>query len=142
MRRLAVLLLVVVFAAGCGGGTKRISADHATLTDVHVTNSAVTFTFDVAPDQLKSRYAARSTLAECGSGRPVRPAGHAFFVIHFMPAQSQGVPIRIVMPSGAVLEADKVCDFEADVAWAIGLDTKLPANVSSDGSTVTVSFGR
>ena len=111
------------------------------MTDIDVHNREVVFTFDVAPDTMQGSFAARSALAECGSGRPIRPPGSAFFVVHFRPAQSQGVPRRVVMPSGPVLQADKVCDFEADVAWAVALDTKLPAHVSSHGATVTVTFG-
>ena len=140
MRR-AVVPLVVLLLAGCGGSANRISEDHATLTDVDVHNRSVVFTFDVAPDKITSRYASRATLAECGSGAPVRPAGSAFYVVHFSPAQSQEVPKRLVMPSGPLREVDKVCDFEADVGWVIGLDRRAPADVSSHGSAVTVTFG-
>jgi hypothetical protein len=141
--RRAAVLLVVALLAGCGGSssTKRISPDHATLVDVDIHNSSAAFAFDVAPDRIRSNWADRSMLAECGSGRRIRPPGSAFYVIHFWPAQSQGIPKRIVMPSGPILRADKVCDFEADVAWVLSLDTKLPADVSRDGSTVTVTFG-
>jgi hypothetical protein len=139
VRRLGVLLLVAILA-GCGA-TKRISSDHATLTDVRVHSSSVDFTFDSAPQTVKHAYAARDTLAECGSGAPVRPNGSAFLVVHFRPAQSQDVPKRIVMPSGVVLDVWKVCDFEADVAWAIGVSQRLPAHVSTRGRTVTVTFG-
>jgi hypothetical protein len=137
----AVVLLVVLLVAGCGGGGKRISADHATLTAVTVHESSVDFAFDVRPDQVKPAYAARASLAECGSGAPVRPSGSAFLVVHFQPAQSQGVPKRIVMPSGQVLDVWKVCDFEADVAWAIGVSQKKSWDVSNQGSTVTITFG-
>jgi hypothetical protein len=139
--RRGTVLVAVLLLAGCGGGNKPISADHATLTGVDVRSASVAFAFDVAPDKVTGRYASRSTLAECGSGAPVRPAGTAFYVVHFTPAQSQGVPKRIVMPSGPVLEAAKVCDFEADVGWVIGVDSRRPADVSNDGSTVTVTFG-
>jgi hypothetical protein len=135
----AVVLLAVLALAACGG-TKRISPDHATLTDIDVRNSEVVFTFDVAPDTVKGSFTARSALAECGSGRPIRPPGRGFFVVHFRPAQSQGVPRRVVMPSGPVLEADKVCDFEADVGWAIGMAGRRQWNVSHHGSTVTITF--
>jgi hypothetical protein len=137
----AAVLLVVLVVAGCGGGTKRIAADHATLTGVTVQESSVDFAFDVQPDQVKAAYADRASLAECGSGRPVRPDGSAFLVVHFQPAQSQGVPRRIVMPSGQVLDVWKVCDFEADVGWAIGVAQKVPTNVSKRDGTVTITFG-
>jgi hypothetical protein len=141
MRRATVLLVLGLAVAGCGGGSKRIAADHATLTDLTVLPSAVAFHFDVQPDRVTSAYAARASLAECGSGASVRPQGAAFAVVHFSPAQTQGVPKRIVMPSGTVLDVWKVCDFEADVGWAIGAAHRAPIHVSRDGSTVTVTFG-
>jgi hypothetical protein len=133
----AGVLLGVLLLAGCGGS----KADHATLVDVDAHRSSVTFRFDVAPDRVTSRYADGSMLAECGSGLPIRPAGRAFVVVHFLPAQSADLPERLVMPSGPLLEAAKVCDFEADVGWALGLERKLPFDVSRDGATVTVTFG-
>jgi hypothetical protein len=90
---------------------------------------------------VRSAYAARGTLAECGSGAPVRPNGTAFLVVHFQPAQSQGVPKRIVMPSGVVVDVWKVCDFEADVAWAIGLTNHVPVEIARRDSHVILTFG-
>ena len=139
MRRLCALLAVAILA-GCGG-TKPISPDHATLTDVRVHTSSVDFAFDSAPKTVKHAYAARDTLAECGSGLPVRPNGAAFLVVHFQPAQTQDVPKRIVMPSGVVLDVWKVCDFEADVGWAIGLAHRAPVTVSRHDHQVTLTFG-
>jgi hypothetical protein len=139
MRRLA-LLLVVLTAAGCGGSNAP-KPEHATLTRVDVQRDAVTFSFDSEPGEIAARYEPRRSLAECRSGFPVRPAGSAFLVVHFRPAQTRGVPKRIVMPSGPVREASKVCDFEADVAWALGVDGRLPYDVSRDGRQVTVTFG-
>jgi len=137
MRRTAVLLAALVLA-GCGAAKK---PDHATLTDVSVEGRSVQFTFDVRPQTIRHAYARRSSLAECGSGAPVRPTGSAFLVVHFQPAQSRlGVPKRIVMPSGVVLDVAKVCDFEADVGWAIGVSRRLPAHVSTGDRTVTVTF--
>jgi hypothetical protein len=40
-----------------------------------------------------------------------------------------------------VLETVKTSDFEADLAWAIGLERRLPLRVEQNGATVTVSFG-
>jgi hypothetical protein len=137
MKRLAVLLVLVV--AGCGSSGAK--PDHATLTDVNVEGRSVEFTFDSGPQTIRHAYAARSSLAECGSGAPVRPNGDAVLVVHFQPAQSEGVPKRIVMPSGIVLDVWKVCDFEADVAWAIGVSQRLPVHVSTGDRTVTVTFG-
>ena len=139
MKRAAVLVAVVALA-GCGG-TKPISPDHATLTDVRVGPASVTFTFDSAPQTIRHAYAARDTLAECGSGAPVRPNGAAFLVVHFQPAQTKDVPKRIVMASGVVLDVWKVCDFEADVAWAIGLAHRAPVAVRRHDHQITLTFG-
>ena len=138
MRRAVVLLLVLPVVAGCGSSAK---PDHATLTDVTVEARSVEFSFDTEPQRIRHAYVARGSLAECGSGAPVRPNGDAFLVVHFLPAQSAGVPKRIVMPSGVVLDVWKVCDFEADVAWAIGVSQRLPVHVSTGDRTVTVTFG-
>lgn len=139
MKRVA-LLVAVLALAGCGG-TKPISSEHATLTDVRVHGSSVDFTFDSAPQSVKHAYAARDTLAECGSGMPVRPNGAAFLVVHFQPAQTLDVPKRIVMPSGVVLDVWKVCDFEADVGWAIGLAHRAPVAVTRHDHQITLTFG-
>jgi hypothetical protein len=138
VRKLA-LLLVALAAAGCGGSSAP-KPDHATLTAVDVQRDAVTFSFDTEPAQIAARYEPKASLAECGSGFPVRPAGSAFLVVHFRPAQTREVPKRIVMPSGPLREVSKVCDFEADVAWALGVDGRLPFHVSRDGARVTVTF--
>lgn len=139
--RPVIVALVVLLLAGCGGSATRSSEVHATLTDVDVHDTSVVFTFDVAPSKVTGRYAPRAALAECGSGAPVRPAGSAFFVVHFTPAQSLELPKRFVMPSGPLREVAKVCDFEADLGWVIGLDRRVPADVSTHASAVTVTFG-
>lgn len=140
MRR-ALVICTLLLVAGCGGSSKRISADHATMTDIEVGSESVDFTFDALPDTVKTAYAERGTLAECGSGAPVRPSGSAFLVVHFSPAQTQGLPKRIVMPSGAVRDVWKVCDFEADVGWAIGLARHLPVAVDRRDRHVILTFG-
>jgi len=42
---------------------------------------------------------------------------------------------------GPVLETAKTSDFEADLAWAIGLVERMPMRVARDGTSVTVNFG-
>lgn len=140
-RSLLLLAAAGLAAGGCGGSAHRISTDHATLTDVHVAARSVAFTFDVAPDTVQTRYEPRARVAECGSGAPVRPTGAATLVVHFRPAQTQGVPKRIVMPSGTVLDVWKFCDFEADVGWAIGLSRRAHVSVTRHDHQVTLTFG-
>ena len=137
MRRLALLVLALA-AAGCGGSGPK--PEHATLTDVHVRPRSVEFTFDSEPRQVRARWWPLRTIGECGSGLPVRPQGQAVLLVSFRPAQTHEVPRRIVMPSGPVGEADKVCDFEAEVGWALGIERRLPFHVSRDGAKVTGTF--
>jgi hypothetical protein len=151
MRRVALMVGTAALLAGCGGGsTSSEGPETAYLTDVNVTGDAVSFDFKSAPLEVKARYQARSQLRECGSGRPVRVKGAAFVVVHFTPAASAEIRGEDVVPTytgprrlsgpGPVLETAKMCDFEADLGWAMGIAKKLPLHVSQDGSTVTVSF--
>jgi hypothetical protein len=151
MRRVALMVGTAALLAGCGGGSKSSEGpETAYLTDVNVTGDAVSFDFKSAPLEVKARYQARSELRECGSGRPVRVKGVAFVVVHFTPAASAEIRGEDVVPTytgprrlrgpGPVLETAKMCDFEADLGWALGIAKKLPLHVSQDGSTVTVSF--
>jgi hypothetical protein len=78
--------------------------------------------------------------------------GGAYAVVHFVPAQTASIagdgtvtptyrgPPRLP-GTGPVLEVAKLCDFEADVGWAIGVTRRLPLDVSTDGGTVTITFG-
>ena len=138
VRRPTIAASIVLALAGCGGSAPM--PDHATMTDVNVGKSSVDFVFDTRVQKVAAAFA-RGAIAECGSGAPVRPRGAAVLVIHFVPAQTQGLPKRIVMPSGSVRELWKMCDFEADVGWAIAVSRLGPFDVSRDGTTVTVTFG-
>ena len=42
---------------------------------------------------------------------------------------------------GPFRNAVKICDFESDVAWAIGLTRRVPYLVERAGRTVTITFG-
>jgi hypothetical protein len=137
LRRPAIVGLVVLVLAGCGGSPR--PSDHATMTDVHVGTGSVDFSFDTRVQRVAAAYV-RGPIAECGSGALVRPKGGAVLVVHFLPAQTEGLPKRIVMPSGTVRELWKMCDFEADVGWAIAVSQRRPFHVSRDGATVTVTF--
>ncbi|HEY3541980.1 MAG TPA: hypothetical protein VGK79_05495 [Gaiellaceae bacterium] len=138
MKRAAVLLAVAALA-GCGGRAAP-PPDHATLTDIRVRPDRVEFEFD-SDVQHVSAAPAPGPFAECGSGAAVKPAGAEFVVVRFSPAQTRDIPKRIIRPSGPILDVWKTCDFEADVSWVIGLDRQAAADVSRDGSTVTVTFG-
>jgi hypothetical protein len=155
MRRVTLAVALVALLAGCGGGgggtKKPEEPTTAYLTDVKVEADSITFDFKTAPLTVKANYQPRSRLAECGSGEPVRVKGTAFVAIHFTPAASAEIKGEKVVPTytgpnrlsgpGPVLEAAKMCDFEADLGWAVGIAKRLPMNVSKDGSSVTVSFG-
>ena len=142
MKRLA-LLLTVLAAAGCGGSSSgpTIPVDHATLTAVHVRGNEVEFDFDRMPAEISTVVPKQAQLAECGSGAHVRVRGASVVVVHFRPAQTQGLPKRIAGGSGPVLELAKTCDFEADVAWAIGLSRRVAVAVSRHDRHVILSFG-
>lgn len=138
MRRVAAAAALAFCLAGCGGSAK---PDHATLKAVEVRPSSVMFVFDSPPQTIRHRYVPINSIAECGSGLPVRPEGSAALVVDFMPAETEPVPKRFIMAAGPVREVGRICAFEAQLAWAIGLDRRLPLHVSRHGSTVTVSFG-
>jgi hypothetical protein len=137
--------------AGCGGSKHETAPTNALLTGVHVEGTSVTFDFKSAPSTVKASYQPKSRIAESGSGAPVPLKGKAYVVIHFFPAASADIQGEQVIPTytgpkrlsgpGPVLETAKTSDFEADLAWAIGLERRLPLRVAQDGTTVTVSFG-
>jgi hypothetical protein len=109
----------------------------AFLLALHVAVNSVTFMFRTKPATVRAAYTTNA-LAECGSGRRVRVRG-AHFVIHFLPAQSKTI-VRRLPGAGAIRELAKTCDFEAEVAWAIGLDRRRPYDVVRKGTRVTVVF--
>jgi hypothetical protein len=137
--------------AGCGGSKHADVPTNALLTGVHVDGKSVTFDFKSAPGTVKASYQPKARIVESGSGAPVPLKGTAYVVIHFVPAASADVQGEEVIPTytgpkrltgpGPVLETAKTSDFEADLAWAIGLERRLPLRVAQDGATVTVSFG-
>jgi hypothetical protein len=102
---------------------------------------SLTFTFDRRPQRVSARFVTRAKLHDCASDHVVRLRGTAFVVVHFTPAQSARRMGPYRRSGGPVTGAAKLCDFEADVGWAIGLTQRLPVHVSRAGSTVTVTFG-
>jgi hypothetical protein len=112
----------------------------ALLLAVHVGARSVTFSFRGTPAAVHAAYTTKP-LAQCGSGLPV-PVKGVHFVVHFLPARTalSFAKQRRLPGTGTVRELAKVCDFESDLAWAIGLDRRRPYNVARNGSRVTVTF--
>jgi len=112
----------------------------AFLLAIHVAAHAVTFTFRTRPATVRPAYAT-APLAECGSGRRVSVRG-VHFVIHFLPGRTalSFAKSRRLPGTGVVRGLAKVCDFESDLAWAIGLDRRRPYDVVRKGARVTVVF--
>ena len=150
MRRVAFAVAATALLAGCGGSGSAAPTT-ALLTGVHVDAESVTFAFKSGPREIKAAYEPKSRIVESGSGRPVPLQGKAYVVIHFVPAATADIRGEQVLPTytgprrlsgpGPVLETAKTSDFEADLAWAIGLERRLPFHVAQHGTTVTVSFG-
>ena len=150
MRWVALAVAGAALLAGCGGSKHEAAPTNALLTGVHVHAKSVTFDFKSAPRTVKAAYQPKARIVESGSGAPVPLKGQAFVVIHFVPAASADIQGEQVIPTytgpkrlsgpGPVLETAKTSDFEADLAWAIGLERRLPLHVVQDGTTVTVSF--
>jgi hypothetical protein len=72
----------------------------------------------------------------CGSGEPAPVAGTAVLQVRFRPANAhddQGASMidsTDIMPAfTTLLEAKLFCDFEADVAWAVGLSQEADFRV-------------
>jgi hypothetical protein len=152
MRRIAIVLGVLLLVAGCGGGNKRAAEPTtALLTNVNAGANDVTFTFKSQPENVKASYTPLSQIAESGSGAHVKISAPAAVVVHFTPAATADLNGEKVVPTytgpkrlegtGPVRDVVKISDFEADLGWAIGVDSKLPLHVSRDGSRVTITFG-
>jgi hypothetical protein len=151
VRWVALAVAGAACVAGCGGAKHAVTPTNALLTDVHVGGKSVTFDFKSAPSRVSAAYEPKSRIVESGSGAPVPLKGKAYVVIHFTPAASADLQGEKVIPTytgpkrlggpGPVLETAKTSDFEADLAWAIGLERRLAMRVAQDGSTVTVRFG-
>ena len=148
-----VLVLSAVALAGCGGGSAAPAPTTALLTAVRAAPKQVEFRFRSAPLRIKAGYVPRSKVVESGSGRPVKVAGSAFLVVRFSPASGadlSGKTMRIVYKGprrlrpatpGSVQEVARTSDYEADLAWAMGLDRRRPYHVTRDGSNVVVTVG-
>lgn len=152
MRRVALAIAAAALLAGCGGGSSNARPEAALLTGVRVDAENVTFDFKSGPRDIKAAYQPKAQIVESGSGRPVPLKGKAYVVIHFVPAATADLQGEQVSPTytgprrlngpGPVLETAKTSDFEADLAWAIGLERRLPFKVVRHGTSVTISFAQ
>jgi len=109
----------------------------AVLLGIQVRATTVTFQFRSAPHTIRASYD-RRPLAQCGSGQAVPLRGKVHLVIRFSPARTAlafGAHRRLG-GQGSFRELAKVCDFESDLAWAIGLDTTHKYRVERHGSRV------
>ena len=113
----------------------------AVLVAIHVSAGSATFQFRHAPQTVRAGYTTRP-LSQCGSGAHVPLRGAKHFVVRFLPAQTALAygKTRRLPGSGSIRELAKVCDFESDLAWAIGLDRRRGFTVTRRGSSVTVRF--
>jgi hypothetical protein len=151
VRWVALAVAGAALITGCGGSKNAGAPTNALLTGVHVDGKSVRFDFKSAPGTVKAAYQPKARIVESGSGAPVPLKGKAYVVIHFVPAASADVQGEKVIPTytgpkrlsgpGPVLETAKTSDFEADLAWAIGLVERMPMRVAQDGTSVTVNFG-
>ncbi len=114
----------------------------ALLAAIHLQAASVRFEFKGLPQHVTAGYVTKP-LAQCGSGAPVPLRGRVHFVIHFRPAYTDAsfAKTRRLRGNATMQGLAKSCDFESDLAWAVGLDRRRPFHVSHGGSSVTVSFG-
>jgi hypothetical protein len=148
-----VFVLCAVALAGAAAGSAASPPAVALLTAVKAAPTQVEFRFRSVPLRIKAGYVPRSKVVESGSGRPVKVAGSAFLVVRFSPASGadlSGKTMRIVYKGptrlkpatvGPVREVARTSDYEADLAWAIGLDRRRPYHVVRHGSNVVVTVG-
>lgn len=132
------------------------------LTDVKTDSEPcadrVAFTFEPADEELGYRVEyvpAEQAQTEDASGRHIDVAGKAFLLVCVEPAATadlSGESLRVtykgprtITPGGTkyVRQVTKIGDFEAVLAWTIGLSEKRPFKVTSAGSPphLTIEIG-
>lgn len=88
-------------------------------------------------------------VAECGSGRPVDVRGEAILEVSIHSARAHtdagqlSIDATSLRPGLPVLQvAQRTCDFEGEVAWALGLSAKQPFSVQrlSDPPRIVVDI--
>jgi hypothetical protein len=95
----------------------------------------IVFEFDGAQPGGLIEY--RDEVEQCGSGMPVDPEGSATLLVHFVDTNAHTetgelsvLAIDLVGPGTSILAAESICDFEAVVEWAVGVDGEKPFTVT------------
>ena len=141
MKRLAFVLPLVLLAVACGGTKQSSVPEIAILKGIDVHARSIDFDFKSAPRAVSAAYD-RRPLVSCGSGFVVPLRGRVHLVIRFQLAQTDfafGADRRLP-GQGSFLELAKVCDFESDLAWAIGFDKQQAYRIERHGSRVTLEL--
>ena len=116
------------------------------LSDVTATTvgdvDRVTFTFDGPLPGYRVGYVDRPVTQD-GSGEEITVDGESVLQVHFEPASGFDIdagkpvytgPERLDLATKTVLDVVRAGDFEANLAWVIGLDTKAPFRVRTESS--------
>jgi hypothetical protein len=81
-------------------------------------------------------YVSKSNVLSCGPGDVVPLQGQAALLVHFSSAGQHedyvptGAPVQFTGPGNSILEAKRICDFEAVLEWAIGTSGVKPFSVT------------
>ena len=133
-----------------GFGTSTVSVqsnERGLLSDVKATTvgdvDRVTFTFEGPLPGYRVGYVDRPVTQD-GSGEDITVDGEAVLQVHFEPAsgfdltgEGQQVykgPERLDLATSMVKDVVRQGDFEANLAWVIGLDTKTPFRVRTESA--------
>ena len=116
------------------------------LKDVEATQAGdvdrVTFEFEGDLPGYRVGFIDRPIIQD-GSGEEIEVDGEAVLEVHFEPASGFDLeapegrqvytgPTRLDLATRAVLDVVRTGDFEANLAWAIGLDAKAPFRVRTE----------
>ena len=136
-------------AGGGGFATTTVSTpptERGLLSDVKATTAGdvdrVTFTFQGPLPGYRVGYVDRPVTQD-GSGEEITVDGEAVLQVHFEPASGfdmdAGKPVydgpeRLDLATKTVVDVVRQGDFEANLAWVIGVDTKAPFRVRTESS--------
>ncbi|MGB2694678.1 MAG: hypothetical protein WBD55_05755 [Dehalococcoidia bacterium] len=119
---------------GSGAG-----AGPATLVDVRTeatdSSDRITFEFEGGRPSYFISYT-EPPITACGSGETKDVLGNSFLVVRFIATNAHdeaGDPTinatELLPALPSLVEAQQICDFEADVQWALGLDQEVDFSV-------------